>query len=115
MSRVTTVILITDVGEDDPEDQPETCIVTKVIDAWLVANNQGPFRLLNEHFGGIKNPECRVWGFAANYLHLEDFCRLVFAQKWAWPEDVQVLIQIQEMTSFAMLRSMADWKPEYGE
>ena len=84
MSHVADTVVFTFLHEDGPMQE---------VQKWLTEENQyGPLVEVSDHAGGHKALQCQLWVGAFNYLDIDEFVRVVFAQPWKYPEHVCIAI-----------------------
>ena len=103
MSVVTTVMLHVDTVEDG--------VTLDAINRWFAEQRVG---LLMDNtnadgvWGGGKAPQVRVYAGAFNYLHAEEMMAYLTALPWEIPESVQLLVNGEHDTRFAVYVLEAD-------
>jgi hypothetical protein len=95
MSHVANVIVWTMPGEEE---------AIAPVQEWLKANNHGPLTELGDFTHGHRRVEAEWWGVAANYLDIEAFLAVVFAQNWEFPDSVCIVVQDQHDDQPAIVR-----------
>jgi hypothetical protein len=110
MSWVTDVILIFSLEEeyDDDEEFLDSVPALDNINAWLEENGYGILVDIGEFAGGGKAMQTNVYGGAFNFLKIDAFIKLVKAQPWREPENVQLLIQDEEESRFTLHTIIGD-------
>jgi hypothetical protein len=105
MSWVTDVLLLTGLQEgfDENFETLEEIPAIKAINVWLEQNEFGTLDELHEHvLGGGKAMQALVYGGAFNFLRIEEFIRLVRAQPWQEPDNVQLLLKNEDEGRFRL-------------
>jgi hypothetical protein len=103
MSRVTNIIITSDIAEEE-------CGSTGIIQVneWLADSGYRPFHDLSDSdhklIGGNRALEAHVYVGAFNYFDLREFANAVCKAHWAEPDNVRVFIQDQEKDCFAAYR-----------
>lgn len=85
MSSVTTVILLTELLDEDRK-------LADIHAAMARAGIRGEFRHLNKHFGGTKAPQMEVFGGAFNYLYTVHLIEALRSVDWEPGDVVQLVI-----------------------
>ena len=107
MSWVTDALLILGLQEcfDDDFEVVADIPSLAAINAWLEDHDFGTFDRLDEQVtGGGKAMQALVYGGAFNHLarNLDEFLRVVAAQPWRVPEEVQLLLKDEEEGRFGL-------------
>lgn len=90
MSVVTGIILSMSVCEEHVEDETPPAVVA--LNAWLQDNGFTPLRPVEEHFGGNKHPQLRVFGCGYNHFPEDEFIAQVATTDWEYPANVILIV-----------------------
>lgn len=104
MSWVTDVLLLFSLGEVYDNDGEEIKEFTPLsnINAWLQENGWRTLNNLNQYVNTGKPMTSPVYGGAFNFLKIDEFIKIVKAQAWREPHNVQLLIKDEEDEKFTM-------------
>jgi|RhiMetdeSRZDD1v2_1073273.scaffolds.fasta_scaffold421371_2 hypothetical protein len=103
MSFVTTLMLHVDFIEES--------VTLEMLNGWFADLNSGS--LLDntdvfEAWGGGKAPQAKVYAGAFNYFHIEEFMEHLATLPWSHPESVQLFVNDEHDTRFAIYLLTAD-------
>jgi hypothetical protein len=93
MSWYNTVVLSFNCGEyeDEDDERNQDCEPLRKVNAWLKRRRFAPLTNLNSYETGVLGSNAVLFGGCYNYLDVAAFCKVVWKQKWQYPEAVQVL------------------------
>ncbi len=110
MSRVTNVILTTNVGPSHGGDPEIDTVNTSLRNA--ITGPNGEFVEVSRHAGGAKHMEVRVYLAAFNHVDAEVILQAVHHVPWADIEMVQVFIKEQEDEVFELRYQAGKFLPK---
>jgi len=99
MSVVTGLILVCSImdGAEPSGDRDLPSENVKKLNAWLAARHFAPLKDVADEAGGSKHPQCRTFHCGYNaFLEEDEFAAEVLALKWAYPENVVLIMQPEE-------------------
>lgn len=104
MSWVTDVLLLFSLGEvyDDEGQEIGEVIPLSNINAWLEEHGWRNLDNLDGYVNTGKPMQSRVYGGAFNFLTIDEFIKVVKAQAWREPHNVQLLIKNEEDEKFTL-------------
>jgi hypothetical protein len=106
MSWVTNVLVLCHFGECMTHDELIGKVLPgpfAVINEWLSSKNLGEMARLDPMtLGGGKAFQAVVAGGAFNYLPIDEFLTMAFAQTWEQPDSVQILIRDEDDVRFSL-------------
>jgi len=98
MSHVSDVIICLSPGEEI--DDNATTPPIQEINKYLMAQNRGELKKVDDYAGGYKAVQAAVWMGAFNHLDIPEFLNVVKAQQWEGREIVQVFIKDEHEKTF---------------
>lgn len=100
MSWYNSVVLSFSTGEFDGEKPPAKFGPLRKINSWL---KKRKYDSLSDLSGGTLGSNAILFGGCYNYLDVGEFLERVNEQKWAYPEDVQVLFWHDNASKFSVI------------
>lgn len=93
MSVVTGIMVICSVCEDDGEDENHPVLFEKLND-WIESRHKSrPLKLVEDHFGGNKHPQCYSAGAGMNHFDADAFAEFFLSLAWESPENAMLIMQ----------------------
>ena len=93
MSSVTSIILITGVGDSH---------AANTLGTYLQSMNRCTLNQVDSHSGGDKHMEADVYLSAVNGLDVDTFLDVFYSIRWLSPEAVQLMIKEEHDEAFTL-------------